>query len=59
MEYYSTLDVKRYEAEILEKLGRLLDIITVEAGGKEGTHIKLLVEIDITKPMQRGTKAKI
>lgn len=35
-----------------------MDIITVEAGGKEGRHMKLLVEIDITKPLQRDTKLK-
>lgn len=51
--------------KITAKLGRVFDIILVEVGGdiilvevggKEGRHIKLLVELDITKPLQRGTK---
>lgn len=35
-----------------------MDIIMMEAGGKEGSHIKLLVEIDLRKPLQRGRMPK-
>lgn len=39
---------KEIGLKIATKLGRMMDIIIVEIGGKEGRHIKLLVEIDLT-----------
>lgn len=49
---------KETRLKIAAKLGRVLDIIIVKAGGKEGRCIKILLEIDIQKPLQRGTKLK-
>lgn len=51
MEHPSSLDV----CKITAKLGDMLDIIRIETGGPTGRHIKLLVDIDLTKPLQRGT----
>lgn len=36
-------------------LGNILDILIPEVGGKENRHIKLLIEIDVTQPLMRGT----
>lgn len=49
---------KEIGLKITAKLGRVLDIIIVKAGGKKGRHIKIMVEINIQKPLQRGTKLK-
>lgn len=39
-------------------LGNVLDVMVIEVGGNEGRHIKVLVEIDLTKPLARGTKLR-
>lgn len=43
-------------------LGFVRDVMTVEAsrreGGKEERHVKIQIELDLTKPLQRGTMLK-
>lgn len=39
-------------------LGPVKYVIVIESGGKEERHIKLQVELDLTKPLLRGTKLK-
>lgn len=34
------------------------DVMLMDTGGKEGRHMKIQVDIDITKPLQRGTMLK-
>lgn len=45
-----------------KKIGRILgitkDVIIVEIWGKKGRHIKILDELDLSKPLVRGTKLK-
>lgn len=33
-------------------------VLIIESGGIEERHLKLQVEVDLTKPLQRGTKLK-
>ncbi|KAL3520902.1 hypothetical protein ACH5RR_019051 [Cinchona calisaya] len=44
------------------KIGKVFnqvaDVIIPVRGGKEGKHIKILVEINLTKPLTRGTMVK-
>ena len=35
------------------------DVIIPQGGGKEGRHIKLLVMVDISQPLMRGTTVKM
>lgn len=48
--------------ETNKKIGRLLgntlDVLVAETVGKEGRHIKILAELDLSKPLVRGTKLK-
>lgn len=39
-------------------MGNILNVLISDGGTKEGWHFKLLVEIDLTKPLARGTKLK-
>lgn len=39
-------------------IGNVKDVLLVEAGGKEDRHLKVQVEIDIAKPLLRGTMLK-
>lgn len=39
-------------------LGTVTDVMIVDAGGHELRHINILVDIDLTKPLLRGTKLK-
>lgn len=39
-------------------MGNVLDVMVVGIGGKEGRHLKILVEMDLMKPLVRGTKVK-
>lgn len=39
-------------------LGQVRDVMLVEAGGREGRHVKVLVDLDLTKPLIRGTTLK-
>lgn len=39
-------------------LGNVYDVMLVEAGDKEERHVKILVELDLTKPLLRGTRLK-
>lgn len=45
-----------------KKIGALIstvkDVMLVEAGGREDRHVKVLVELDLTKPLIRGTTLK-
>lgn len=36
-------------------MGPVLDVMIIEAGGSEEHHLKILVESDLTEPLQRGT----
>lgn len=36
-------------------LGNVLDVLIPETGGKENRHIKILAEVDLSKPLMRGT----
>lgn len=51
-----------FSVETGKKIGKLIgpvhDVLLVEAGGKEGRHVKLLVAMDLTKPLVRGTTLK-
>lgn len=44
--------------KIGNQLGTVKDVMLVESGGKEERFLKILVVIDLTKPLQRGTKLK-
>lgn len=44
--------------KIRNLLGATLDVLVREVGTKEGRHIKILVETDLSKPHIRGTKLK-
>lgn len=37
----------------------VLDVLIPEGGSKKGCHIKLLAEIDLNKPLLRGTKLRL
>lgn len=37
-------------------LGTIQDILVVDSGTQAGRHIKLLLDMDVTKPLVRGTK---
>lgn len=39
-------------------LGEVLDVIVVDAGGKEERHLNIQVELDLTKPLVRGIRLK-
>lgn len=39
-------------------MGNILNVLISDWGTKEGRHFKLLVEIDLTKPLAKGTKLK-
>lgn len=40
-------------------LGYVRDVMIVEASrGKEEKHVKIQIELDLTKPLQRGTMLK-
>lgn len=45
-----------------KKIGNMLgvtrDVLSVEAGGREDRHLKIQVELDLTKPLLRGTMLK-
>lgn len=34
----------------------MLDVLTPESGSKQGRHMKILMEVDISRPLLRGTK---
>lgn len=40
------------------RLGTVLDVLIPDTGGKETRHLKLLVELDLTKPVMRGTRLR-
>lgn len=37
-------------------LGTVSDVMLVEVGGKEDRQVKIQVELDLTKPLLRGTR---
>lgn len=39
-------------------LGNTLNVLVTNKGGNKGRHIKMLIELDLTKPLARGTKLK-
>lgn len=39
-------------------IGTARDVLLVEPGGKEDRHLKIQVELDLTKPLIRGTMLK-
>lgn len=39
-------------------LGLVQDVMIVESRGKEDSHVKILVELNLTKPLLRGTMLK-
>lgn len=39
-------------------IGTVKDVMLVEAGDREDRHMKVLVELDLTKPLIRGTTLK-
>lgn len=39
-------------------IGVVRDVLIVEVGGKDERHLKIQVEIDLTKPLLRGTMLK-
>lgn len=44
--------------KIRKLIGSLHDVLLVEVSGKEERHVKLLVDMDLTKPRVRGTTLK-
>lgn len=45
------------------KIGRIFnsvqEVLLPQGGGKEGKHMKILAEVDITQPLARGTQVKL
>lgn len=39
-------------------IGPVQDVLIVDAGGREERHVKVLVEVDLSKPLLRGTMLK-
>lgn len=39
-------------------LGKVLDVLVVDSGGREERHLNIQVELDLTKPLMRGTMLK-
>lgn len=39
-------------------LGIVRDVMLVDAEGKENRHVNIQVDVDLTKPLLRGTKVK-
>ncbi|KAK6154992.1 hypothetical protein DH2020_009240 [Rehmannia glutinosa] len=45
--------------KIGSKFGKISDIIIPETGSAKGRHLKLLVEVNLDKPLLRGSKIKL
>lgn len=39
-------------------VGKVNDVMLVEAGGREDRHVRVLIDLDLTKPLLRGTTLK-
>lgn len=53
--HWSSIETGR---KIGNKLGEVKDIRLIEAGGTDEHVLKILAVLDLTKPLQRGTKLK-
>lgn len=47
-----------YGKKIGSLLGNVVDTMLMNSGGFESRHIKILVEVDLSKPLARGTILK-
>lgn len=53
--HWLSIDTRK---KIGKLLGTVMNVLVVDSGGPEGRHIKLLSEIDLTKPLVKGTKLR-
>lgn len=53
--HWSSIDTRR---RVGSSLREVLDVLLIEAGGREERHLKIKVNLDLTKPLQKGTNLK-